>query len=404
MAGALEGVRVVEVAMWAFMPTAGAVMAEWGADVLKVEHPVHGDPMRGLITSGFLPGDAGGANYMVEVPNRGKRSVGIDLKHPDGRALVLELAKTADVFLTSLLPASRRKLGIDLEDVRAVNPGIIYARGSGTGQRGPGAERGAFDSSTYWARGGVGYALSPPDRDLPIRMRSAFGDVMGGLTMAGGIAAALLKRERTGEPSTVDVSLLGMATWNLSVDVATASAYPDAPFFRYDEDDLPNPVVRAYRTSDGRHLYLTLLQSDRYWPELCRAIGREDLLEDERFIDASARRTSSVACIAELADTFASRTLDEWKRALSGIEGAWEPFQSPAELLQDPDVVANGNTVSVQAGDRSLSLAANPVQFDQTAPSPPPAPEIGQHTEEVLLELGHDWPALIDMKDRGVIS
>ena len=208
MTDVLAGTRILEVAMWAFVPSAGAVLADWGADVLKVELPGIGDPQRAILGTGFLPGGDGDVDYMVEIPNRGKRSIAIDLTTDDGLELLYRLAETADVFLTNWLPDARRRRRIDVEHIRARNPDIIYVRGHGQGARGPEAERGGYDSSSYWSRGGIAYAVSPPEQPHPVRMRSAFGDIMGGLTLAGAIGAALYRRERTGEASVVDVSLL----------------------------------------------------------------------------------------------------------------------------------------------------------------------------------------------------
>jgi crotonobetainyl-CoA:carnitine CoA-transferase CaiB-like acyl-CoA transferase len=400
----LTGVRVLEVAMWTFVPSGGAVLAEWGADVIKVEHPETGDPQRGLINSGFLPQEAGGLNYMMEVPNRGKKSVGIDLKTDGGCELLYRLAEQSDVFLTNFLPAARRKLRIDVADIRQRNPKIIYARGSGNGQRGPDAEKGGFDSSTYWARGGVGYTVSPPEYEHPVRMRSAFGDVMGGLSLAGAVSAALFHREKTGEPSVVDVSLLGVALWNLSVDVASAKLRPDADVFRYDPENLVNPTVGIYPTKDGRHLNLTLLDSDRYWRALTEHLGRPDLAEDPRFADHAARGRNSRECTQALKECFLSRTLAQWRDALESFEGVWAPLQTPLEVHDDPAVMANGLIRDVETvSGRRLAVAANPVQFNETVPHTPAAPEHGQHTEEVLLDLGLSWDEIIAHKESGAI-
>ena len=201
-----------------FIPSGGSVLVDWGAEVLKIEHPETGDPQRGLITSGLMPGGKSLINFMIEQPNRGKQSIAIDISHPDGHEALMKLVETADVFLTNYLPPIRRKLKIDTEDIRARNPNIIIARGSGQGPKGPDAEKGGFDGASFWARGGGGHR---PCRRAKAGGRGgqptpAFGDVMGGMATAGGIAAALVKRERTGEPSIVDVSLLATAMWQIS--------------------------------------------------------------------------------------------------------------------------------------------------------------------------------------------
>jgi crotonobetainyl-CoA:carnitine CoA-transferase CaiB-like acyl-CoA transferase len=405
MTAVLEGVRVVEVAMWTFVPAGGAVLAEWGADVVKVEHPVTGDPQRGIINSGFLPDSAQGLNYMWEVPNRGKRSIGIDLATPDGRELLLQLVERADVFLTNFLPDARSNLGIEVEDLRARNPRLIYARGSGHGPRGDEAGRGGFDSSTYWARGGIGYAVSPPELEHPVRMRSAFGDVMGGSTLAGAIAAALYHREKTGEPTVVDVALLNVAAWQLSVDVAAAQVLPGDGVFRYDPENLVNPTVGMYPTADGRHLNLTLLQSDRHWPDLCAHLDRPDLLDDPRFATHELRGQNSAACTQALKQVFLSRPLVEWVDRLATMEGVWSPLQTPRELHTDPQVIANGfiRELATSSGG-TLGVATNPAQFDEQSPQTAAAPEHGQHTEEILLELGLTWEDIIARKDAGTVN
>jgi crotonobetainyl-CoA:carnitine CoA-transferase CaiB-like acyl-CoA transferase len=189
----LDGIRVIEVAQWWFVPAAGAVLADWGAEVVKIEHPQGGDPMRGLVTSGLMPG-FGGVNFMWEQPNRGKRSVGLDVGTARGRELLMKLVERADVFLTSFLPDARRRLGIDVDDVRRVNPKIVYARGHGQGTRGPDAGKGGYDAASFWCRGGIAHALTPYGAAAPIMQRAAFGDSTGGMTIAGGIAAALFRR------------------------------------------------------------------------------------------------------------------------------------------------------------------------------------------------------------------
>jgi crotonobetainyl-CoA:carnitine CoA-transferase CaiB-like acyl-CoA transferase len=403
MAAVLSGIRVVEVAQWWFVPAAGAVLADWGADVIKIEHPVSGDPQRGLVTSGLMP-STGGVNFMVEQPNRGKRSVGLDLGHPKGRALLDRLVAGADVFLTNFLPAARRRLRLEPDDIRRANPRIIYVRGHGQGAHGPEAERGGYDAASFWCRGGIAQALTPPGAAAPVMQRAAFGDSMGGMTLAGGIAAALFRRERTGEPAIVDVSLLGTATWIMAPDVIASTLLGfDLP--SGDRSQPPNPIVNSYRTKDGRWLFLNMLQPDRFWPDLCRRIGRDDLIGDPRFADGRARFEHRAECVRTLDAVFAARTLEEWRTALADAEGVWAPMQTARELPSDPQAEANGYIRQVEgASGTRFPLVASPVQFDERPPDLRPAPELGQHTEEVLLALGVDWDELAACKEAGAVS
>jgi len=403
MSSALDGVKVLEVAAWTFVPAAGAVLADWGADVIKVEHPVMGDPQRGLISMGLIPGGPGAVNYIIEQPNRGKRSIGLDISTEQGLALLYKLVEQSDVFLTSFLPATRQKLKIDVEHIRAIKPDIVYARGSGQGPLGPDAGKGGYDGASYWGRGGVAAALSPASLDYPIGGRAAFGDLAGGMSIAGGIAAGLFQRERTGVGPTIDVSLLGLAMWVLSPDVVASGLYGGDPMPKFDRSKSPNPLVGFYKTKDGRFLTFMLLQSDRYWPEFCEHIGKPELIADERFADAGARFTNCVELIGILDETFASRTYAEWKEALQTMTGVWAPVQMPSEMVDDPQVAANGYLSRVVQDGNEYDLVVNPVQMDETADVLGPAPEHGQHTEEILLELGVDWDDIARGKESGAI-
>jgi len=399
----LEGVRVLELAAWTFVPSAGAVLADWGADVIKIEHPVTGDPQRGLISSGIVTGSSA-VNHFIEQPNRGKRSLGLDIGTEQGREVLYKLAAQADVFITNLLPGSRERSGVDVDDIRAHNPDIIYARGHGYGTRGPQADRGGFDLAAYWARGGLGDSFIAREGGYPPIQRPAFGDVYAGFAIAGGIAAALFRRQRTGETSLVDVSLLGAAVWQLSPDIVGAGV-TGAPIPKYDLAEMPNPLASIYRTSDDRYIALVVLQADRFWADVCQRLGRADLIDDERFADVRVRFANRAACVAELRATFGAQPLAHWEKALADFEGVWDVFRTAPELHDDPQVVANGYLPQLTNGNgATFALAANPVQFDEQAPTLTPAPEHGQHTEEILLELGYDWEQIAALKAADAIS
>lgn len=399
--GAFDGVRVVELAQWVFVPVAGALLADWGADVIRVER-LDGDPYRGLATQG-IGTDRGGVNLSMALANRGKRSIALDLRSADGIDVLHELLASADVLLTSLRPGALERLGLGADTVRKRHPHLVYARGHGFGVRGPDADQPGYDSSAFWARGGVGHMLTPTERDYPISQRGAMGDRNGAMALAFAISAALLKRTRTGVGSVVDVSLLATAMWMLSSDVLAALNGGDAQPVS-GRGPLVNPLTATYRTKDNRHVQLMFLQGDRYWPEFCRTIGRPDLVEDPRFVDLAARRSNAADCVAELDAVFAERTLEEWKSVLATLDAPWSPIQTVAEVIDDPQVLANSYIGDVDTGDGvSYRLPTVPVQFDGVPPELRRAPEHGEHTEAVLSELGYDWDRITELADRGVI-
>lgn len=398
--GAFAGIRVVELAQWVFVPVAGALLADWGADVIRVDHP-DGDPYRGLATQG-IGSDSGGVNLSVALANRGKRSVALNLRGEQGRATLDRLLETADVFLTSFRPGALRRLGLDAESLTARYPGLVYARGHGFGVRGPGADRPGYDSSAYWAQGGVAHVMTPPEQEYPPSPRGAMGDRNAAMALAFGLSAALLRRERSGRGSVVDVSLLASAMWTLSSDLLSALA-GNQPRGLSGRGGV-NPLVGTYRTKDGRHIQLVFLQSDRYWPDFCTLIGREELIADPRFATLRARGENRAACVAELEAEFAARTFAQWKELLAGIDAPWAPVQAIEELLTDPQVLANDYLGEVEAeGYPRYTLPTVPVQFDERPPALRRAPEHGEHTESVLLELGYSWEQIAELQGAGVI-
>ena len=396
----MKGVKVVEVSSWLFVPVAGTILADWGADVVKVEHPVTGDPIRGLTNA-----ESTGAlmNPNTELPNRGKRSVGVDIASDEGREILYRLVDTADVFLTNFLPGTRQRLAIDIDHIRDRNPRIIYALGTGQGSLGTEAERGGFDLASAWARAGAAFQMTA-DGGEPPNQPGSFGDLSGGMNLAGAVAAALYRRQCDGHAPVVEVSLYATGMWWMAQGV-TAGAVGVTREFRTRTNPF-NPLVNYFPTEDGRWVCLVFLQADRWWPDLCRHLGRPDLIDDPRFSTAAGRRENVEACTRVLDEIFVTRTLTEWREVLADLEGVWAPVLSPAEVGQDPQALANGYLPDVDKGDgRVYRGVASPVRFDQIPIGPlRGAPEHGENTEAVLLDLGFDWDDIVAFKEHGTVT
>jgi len=405
----LEGIRILEVAQFTYVPAAGAVLADWGADIVKVEHAETGDAQRGLVRVLGLDASKTGSSFapIMEGPNRSKRSIGIDLANPAARPVLEELVRRSDVFLTNYLPSPRAKLGITLEEIRAINPDIIYVTGSGFGSQGPDADSGAYDATGFWARGGSADGVMPADADnMAFMPAGAYGDNIGGMTIAGGIAAAIAGRERTGEPSVVDVSLLGVGAWatQFSVNLALSSGGP-TPKVQKKTAAAGNPLTGSYRTSDGRWLQFSMLQPTRFWNEFVTAIGLEHLVDDERFATMEDIFTRSEEIGDWFAEAIATRTYAEWTATLKSLSGPWAPVQDGWDVGHDEALIANGRIAEViDADGKPQKLVANPVKFDDAPVQMKRAPQFAEHTDEILHEIGLDDEKLLELKIAGAVT
>lgn len=399
MPGPLEGIKVVEMGVWVAGPSAAAMLCDWGADVVKIEPPT-GDPFRGLFASAL--GAAVAINPPFEVDNRGKRSVCLNLETAQGRALAKRLIDEADVFVTNMRPRVCEQFGMSYDEVRATNPRIVYCQVTGHGPDSPEANRASYDIGAFWSRAGVGASLTPPSGPIP-QQRGGMGDHMTGMSAAAAISAALFKRERTGEGQRVAASLVRtgvyMMGWDYSLEMRIG-----ARTVPYDRFHAPNPIINSFQTKDERWIWLLLLQGDRHWPDLLRAVGREDMNDDARWKTIVPRRENAESLVQELDVEFAKRTMDEWGPILDANNVWWAPVNTISQALQDPVVQATGAFSHVGEGDAQIPMVNTPVDFYGTPGGPRGLPpELGQHTEEVLLEMGHDWEAIIALKEAGAI-
>ena len=381
----LSGIKVLDFSEHGFVPSAAAALADWGADVIKVERP-EGDPMRQIISQGLVA-DADGYDYLFQLVNRNKRGVSIDVLAPAGREVFERLVRWADVYITNQLPRVRRKLHTEPEDLFALNPRLVVARGHGQGQRGEGAEQGGFDAVSFWSRGGVAHMLTDPGSDVLTSPRPAFGDVPSGMFLAGGVCAALVHAQRTGEGVLVDTSLLNGANWTLGPDLAYASISGVEPPRPRVTPGARSPLGWTYRTGDRRWLMLMMLDEGRYWAPTCRALGLTDLIE--QYGDEAVRRAAWPEICNRLADAIGALSRDELAGRLVAEDCIFSFVASPPEVVADPAVVANGYLMA-HPSHPPLRLAAAPAQFDNELPEIRRAgPDKGEHTSEVLIELGY---------------
>ena len=384
MAGPLDGIKVVELGVWVAGPAAGGIMADWGADVVKIEPPT-GDPAR---LFGRMIGLDDGSNPPFEMDNRSKRSIVLDLTTDGGLATARQLISSADVFITNVRPDALHRLGLDYPSVAELNPRLVYGLITGYGETGPDANRPAYDVAAFWARSGVADLLTKPG-DTPPFQRGGMGDHLTGMTLAAAVNAALVARARTGEGQLVSTSLYRQGAYTVSFDLNTF-LLAGRPIAIGQRESMGNPCMNNYVAADGRRFWLVGLEADRHWPALCRAVGRPEWLSDNRFATARDRARNARDLIAALDEIFASRTLAEWSEAFSGEpELFWSPVNSMEDVLGDEQFYAAGGLVDVPDGDGgSLPMVATPADFHGTPWAPrSTAPKLGEHTEEVLAEL-----------------
>jgi len=383
MAGPMEGISVVELGVWIAGPAAGGILADWGADVIKIEPPT-GDPARMF---GRMLGIEDGQSPPFEMDNRGKRSIVADLTTDAGRATAIELLSGADIFLTNVRPAALRRIGLDFDTVAAANPGLVYGLITGYGDSGPDADRAAYDVAAFWARAGLAHLLTRPG-DTPPFQRGGMGDHSAGMTLAAAVCAALVARTRTGKGQLVSTSLYRQGAYTISFDLNTFLMTGHSIAIGQRET-MGNPCMNNYVAGDRRRFWIVGLQGDRHWPALCRAVRRPEWLTDARFATGRSRAANAVELIGELDEIFAARPLDEWAKVFAGEpDFFWSPINSVEDVVADEQFHAAGGVVYVPRDASSVPMVATPADFHGTPWEPrSAAPGLGEHTDDILAEL-----------------
>lgn len=395
--GPMDGIKVVEMGLWIAGPSCGGILADWGADVVKIE-PLAGDPFRSL--EWLFPGSA---NPPFELDNRGKRSIAIDISTDAGVAIVHKMLADADVFLTNYRAGGLERAGLDYQAIAERYPELVYAHVSGYGMQGDEMNRAAYDVGAFYSRGGIAAAITPEGNDIPYP-RGGMGDHMTGLAAAGGVAAALFHRSKSGQGQLVSTSLLRLGAymhgWDHNVtarlDTETVPATRKAP---------ANPLINGYKCGDGKWIWLLGMEADRHWPQIVRAFGRPEWEDDPRFNSIEQRMENSAELVAAMDEVLAAKSRDDWAPIFDEHDVWWAKVQTTMELRHDPQARAAGCYVEAPLPDGEMvEMVASPVDFGTTEWFVrEPTPELGQHTELVLMDLGIDWEAIDELKSQGVI-
>lgn len=386
----LEHLKVVEYATYMAAPGASAILADWGAQVIKVEPP-GGDPARQFFAT--IGADMG-ANPVFEFDNRNKRGIVLDTAKPEGREALRRLALWGDVFITNVRPGGLERAGLDYPALSALNPKLIYASITGYGLTGADKDRPGFDIASFWARAGLAAAFAPKGSE-PVPIRSAMGDHTTSLAAAAGILAAVVERTQTGKGRLVEASLMRTAHFVMGTDFSIQHAFGRLASARPRRDAV-SPLANFFKSGDGQWVCFVPRQGPTDWHGYCRAVGRPDLIDDPRFASGRARRENGAALVDALDAACAALTYEELARRLDAEDVAWAPVQTPAQACADPQLVAAGGVVDApQADGRTIKAPAGPVRFNAGEGPKTPAPAPGQHTRAVLAELGYA-PADID--------
>jgi len=402
MTGLMDGVRIIELGHFVAVPSASAILADWGAEVIKVEEPKIGDQARWVthIEGGKI---SNGVNYLFEVMNRNKKAITLNLKTDQGRSIMDKLIGGADVFMSNFQPNALKEFQLEYRKLRELNPKLVYAALSGYGEKGAKKDQPGYDYVAFWANGGLMDKLSNPNGP-PRRQRPGVGDNMTSLCIACGISAALFAREKTGEGCELTFSLYNTAAWAMQADIQVAlSSGVEIPYSNINE--AANPLFNVYKTRDGRWLELAMLQSDQFWSRFCHATGLEDLEEDPRFVSHENRSENRTDLVQFITHAIGKRNIEEWEEIFNREELFHSRVQTVSEVINDPQAIENDFFLDVdEPSDYGMKLLASPILIDgKRPPIKSPAPVLGQNTEEVLLELGYSWDDIGAFRDKGVL-